>query len=384
MIEWVAIAAAAEVVVYEDGAADEAIARVVAVAGVDAATLRATPLSELLAGRPPVGLGGARVIACAEAPAANAAVAEAIQRADGALAYMEYESARRDLAIAAARLACLSEPVDPQLAARLWYMRGIAAFADGDTPAARRHFQRARLFDPRLAWDEDFAPDARPTFDGAVDDLRVAEAVWVTIVPLPDGLLVDGRPAAAPEGRVAMPPGEHIVQVGTGPVTTLQVEVDPGGEPTVVVPALVPARLERTPALSAALAATVHRDATVYAVTRAGAVWRVHAGRDDWETLGGGSVAEAAAPVAPAKPGTRLGRWLLGGGAAVLAGGGVLAGVSWANGTDAVADAGAAPNEATWLLAEDRYDNAAAGLLAGELLAVAGIGLVGAGVVLAW
>jgi hypothetical protein len=389
MFALIALAHADPVVHAEDPEA--ARARVAAAAKVDPSALEPVALATLAA-RPPIGLGEARVIPCSDVRTRNADVAAHLTEAEGAYLYMESDKATTALGLANNALNCLSEPLDPALASRVWYLRGLVAFAANDAPSAEAHFYRARVFTPGLAWDEDFAPAARPLFEKTAVQLKVAEPAWLDLVPAPPAgqLRIDGRVLDAPAGRLAIPRGPHLVQLGADPPITLSVDLR--GDGTLVVPELLPKDavtwagdpLHRD-ALSDTLAGTLQRDANVY-VTDGAAVWHVHAGRDDWSQIAGPKArANVADKPAPKPLGKRAaGRWLMVGGGAILAAGGAWAGVHMAQALDAY-DTGT--NAQTWdeyLAADAAYQPARTKMYIGDGVAVAGAALLGVGVALAW
>lgn len=353
------------------------------------ADARVLSVGELTAGRAPIGLAGARVVPCTDAPTPLGAMTEPLKRAEGSLAYMEYGAARTDLLLAANALTCLNEPVKAELAARIYYIHGILAFNEGKPDEARAWFARAKSFQKGLQWDEDFPPDAREAFDAAAADLVARPPVWLEIVPAPapGTLWIDGNPAAAPEGRVALPPGNHLLQIGASTVATLSVEMKEGADGTLVIPAALPTGAlgwagdpTRRGALSAALAATLQRDAVVY-VASGDRLWKVHAGGDDWEEL---KVARPVVRTAKDRRNGLVGSVLMGVGGAALVGGGVLAGVSYGTASDAVRENERATEWATVKEQQARYDAAERTYLIGDAVAGGGAALLALGVVIAF
>lgn len=105
---------------------------------------------------------GGRALRCASEPTGPEELREAIARADEAFAYMEFGQATAHLVAASELLACLRDPVDPQLAARLFFLQGVAAQRAGSDLMADEAFRRALFFEPTLAWDDSMTPRARP------------------------------------------------------------------------------------------------------------------------------------------------------------------------------------------------------------------------------
>lgn len=391
MFALIALAHAEPVVHAEDPEA--ARTRVANATNADPTTLEPVALTTIIA-RPPVGLGEARVLPCTDVRTRSADVRAHLTEAEGAYLYMESEKAGTALGLANNALNCLAEPLDPALASRVWYLRGLVAFAAGDAPTAEAHFYRARVFEPGLAWDEDFAPAARPLFERTAVQLKVAEPAWLDIVPAPapGQLRVDGRVAEAPAGRIAIPRGPHLVQLGLDLPITLSVDLR--GDGTLVVPELLPPGAlawagdpMQQGALSTALAGTLQRDASVY-VTDGTSVWRVHAGRDDWAQLAGPraktTTVKAERPAPKPLDKRAAGRWIMAGGGAILVAGGTWAGIHMAQAWQAY-DAGT--NAGTWSeyqAADAAYQPARTKMYIGDGVAVAGAALLGVGVALAW
>lgn len=344
-----------------------AVGRAAAAAGVDPATLRAADLSEVVRARPPVLLGPGQVDQCAGTPTTNAEVRLLGDEGERALNYLEYARAAAALERAFDALGCLIEPVEPPVAARILFLRGVAGWFAGDPDAARAAFAQALLFDPSLAWDEAFAPDPRPLFDEvAASDPPTAP---LRVVPPSARVRVDGVQAEA------LAPGVHLVQVGEASVSTVRVRLDAAEPSVLVLPSLVPldalgwaADPARAPDLAAVLDAVLGEDARVY-VVHAGEVWREQAGT--WERI-------ALPPPPPPRA-----RWaLVGPGAAAAVGGAILGTVSTLN-AHATAERYAAdplPYQERDAL-YDRYGRQRTAAIAGWAVTGAGVAVAGAGLV---
>ncbi len=172
---------------------------------------------ELVQGASPYLVGAAPLARCDGPPSENADVLRILGEAEELRVAMRPEQSLARLEAGRTAWACLVEPADATLGARLYFLLGIAEAAAGREDAAREAFAAALRSDPDLAWDEDFAPDARPLFE----EVRAAPSppqIALQLVP-PEAaalLRVDGRAQALEHGRGALPAGEHLVQLEDG------------------------------------------------------------------------------------------------------------------------------------------------------------------------
>lgn len=382
MLALIAAAAATETLVHAEGAFAEATAHLQRIGGGDTGEVRVVTLAQLVAGSAPAAVAGARLVPCVGGPRTALDLEHHAVRAGRAMAYMEQAEAVRELDAAVAALPCLDTLVPSPLGARIYFLRGVLAFDMGDRAAAKASFERARGFSPDLAWDPDLPPDARDLFEDAE---APPAGLWLHLVPAPPAgeVWVDGRPVALEGGRVALGAGRHVVQIDGGGVSTFAIEVS-GTDGALVRPAAVPPDAlvwvedpARRPALTSVFEAALEPEATVY-VAGAGRLWRVHAGRDDWEELN-----------VPEKRGVGrteriVGASLLGVGGAALIGGSLLAGTGYAEASDAAGAAGDAATRQAYADAESRHHAAVSRLHAGEALGVGGVALVAVGAVVAF
>ena len=204
----------------------DAEAQVAAAATVEASSLT-TVTFVALAQRPSRLEGGGELSWCEGAPTDLAGLQSSVEAAEKSLAYMEYEAAATSLGAAIEGMACLTEPVDPSLAARAHYLQGITAHRSGFAEAATESFQQAFAFDPDLTWDDSYPPKAKTLFD--VAKASSAEPVAVTVVPRA-ALVVDGHKI---NGDLSLAPGRHLLQVGPNTAT---LELYPGTSPRLVLP----------------------------------------------------------------------------------------------------------------------------------------------------
>lgn len=307
MFALISMAFAAETVVYGAGDAASALARVAESAGGVPEGMRAVSVDELMAGRPATMVSGGQLTVCSGAPSSPEAIRQSLGLAEGAIKYMEFGSARAALSATLRDLSCLQVPVDPAVASRAWYLLGIVDAAAGEQAASREDFRRARLFSPTMGWDENFAPNAKATFDAIASEAKTAPLVSLTVLPAPgEGTFrLDGRPVQLVDGHVGVSSGDHYVQVGDSPATTYSLRVDGTTPPTLVLPSLVHSEVlewagdgEKRAALSSVLVSALGSEGVVY-VVNSQVVWRVRLGGSAWDlvAMGGG-------PVAPAKPTT--------------------------------------------------------------------------------
>jgi hypothetical protein len=377
-------ALAADAVVHDGTDATGTLTRVAEQAGVASATLRAVSLTELVSGRPAAWQGGGALRPCTGPPTTNAVVKRSLDLAAGAVAYMEFGSARAALDTAVADVACLSEPVDTTLAARAWFLTGIVTDAAGDAAGSRAAFLQAHAFQPGLPWDENFAPAARPAFDAAAGEQKAAATVNVALMPPAPAvpLRVDGRVVAPQDGRLPIPAGAHLLQIGDAPVTTYRLDVASSAPGTLVLTPLLDASAlswagegERRGALAGMLQGALGTDGNAYVVTDT-VLWRLRLSNAAWDVVGAGATPKSAkATKAPAGP-FPTGRVLAGSGVALVLAGGAFAGVNYSTAMDVygeIADAGTTDELAT------AYQKAGGRYQAGLVVTGAGAALVATG-----
>lgn len=194
--------------------------------------LRVVTFSDLASMHPAVIEGGGQVEECRAQPTTMGIVREAIDRAERALAYLEFDKAQAHLALGHGQLRCLSEPVDARDAARLYFLTGFVAASTQREGDARTAFRRALAFQPGFTWDDTYPPDGK----NQLDALRAAldtERTELTVLPLTgrSGLWIDGKQATLTErGSVELPLGPHLVQVTTSRITSFWVDLRDDGD----------------------------------------------------------------------------------------------------------------------------------------------------------
>lgn len=327
MFALISLALAADTVVYSGGDMASAVARVAKLTGGAAQELHAVSVAELMSGRPPTMVSGGQLSLCSGAPSSPDGVRQSLKLAEGAVKYMEFGSARAALDATIRDLNCLQIAVDPAQASRAWYLLGIVDAASNDQAASREDFRRARLFSPSMVWDDNFAPNARATFDAIAAEAKAPALVPLTVLPAPaeGAFRLDGRPMQLIDGHVGVSAGDHYVQIGDskgeptgagatqGSMVTVSLHVDGNTPPMLVLPSLVGPDVlnwagdgDKRGALSAVLVSALGSEGIVYVVNPS-VVWRVRLGGSAWDLVAdpGNSTATtrpAVKPLAQQKP----------------------------------------------------------------------------------
>lgn len=224
-------ALAALPVVYDAGTPAEAIAAAVAGTGLPADQFEARPVSELLRASARA-YGGGTLRHCAGAPTrgpdlrAHAVRAEAAWRDGDAAAALD----QLDLGIAA--LGCLTERVEPGIAARMFLLRGGLFAMNGDMGAARAELQTALGLDPAATWAGSLPPDGAPLLD-EVRAIAADAPVGVLPAARSAGPWLDGH--APGDDGFQVRPGLHLLQApSTAGLQTAWLTVEGGAK--VVLP----------------------------------------------------------------------------------------------------------------------------------------------------
>lgn len=310
MFALISLALAADTVVYPGGDMAAAVNRVATLTGGGSAQeLRAVSVAELMSGRPPTMVSGGQLSLCSGAPSSPDGVRQSLQLAEGAIKYMEFGSARAALQATIRDLNCLQIAVDPAQASRAWYLLGIVDAASNDQAGSREDFRRARLFAPSMVWDDNFAPNARATFDAIAAEAKAPALVPLTVLPAPaeGAFRLDGRPVQLIDGHVGVSAGDHYVQIGEGSqssVVTFSLHVDGNAPPMLVLPSLVGPDVldwagdgDKRAALSAVLVSALGSEGIVYVVNPS-VVWRVRLGGSAWDLVADpGNSAQVTKPV---------------------------------------------------------------------------------------
>jgi hypothetical protein len=398
---------ATELVLYGSKETEDiARAKVALFGGRTLANLQAQTLTALVSGDLPVVVGGATVSYCEGDPGSNAAIKALVEATESKVLFMEFESAKMDLDMARDLERCLTEPLDAAVASRAHYLRAMVAVGSGDPGAAWPEFLQAVNLKPDITWDENFPPDGRTAFKGAVAAIKVGETQDFHLVPPPEiGLWVDGIVQGNAE-KVALKPGAHVLQLGTegSPLTTYVVDLPEETRAAM----LFPGKLEDDRADWAGDGATRGRLEAVLAANSQGAIayvslpgqvlWQFDPGPWKWTDLSGvsdeeiaaldasaaaanGTPAGDAAAEAAVTPGTDgaagnslVTTGLLYGGAGVAVLGGALAGLGYK-----AMNAAHKTSEETQLAKEERIKELQTEFDAGKQRHVLGLALLGLG-----
>lgn len=327
-------------------------------------------VSEWLAGKP-ITLTAGTFEVCAKAPARpwKDALAAAQKPIDEDL---DFSAAKPLLDEARAAMVCSTEPLDAPAAAKVEYLRGVAAHFAKDGPTAQAAFVSALTIDPNLAWDPSFPPSARTRFDDARKDVP-ATKTSLAVIPRTALVRIDGRTVEPVAGKVEVADGTHIVQIGEQNPVTLRVTFAGVGAASLAVPAAVPAEATAwvaDPVLSGDLA----RLASLYTP---GVPLLVIAGADVY--TGGNNSLTFSRGVPPEKKAGVAAFALLGSGGALFVSGAVVSVAALGIGNAAIDDGDAAATYDDWVVAESKYKGARGLLLTGWGITAAGVALAGVG-----
>lgn len=149
-----------------------------------------------------------------------------IDASERALIDLRHDDALGLLSPVVEQLACVADPVDGATLARAVFLLGYARFLGGDRAGAQQAFGMAAVFDPEIAWDNDYPPEVQQTFNNAVlEALRTragavgfSEEFWRRT----EVVRVDGH--AVPAGGAVLA-GLHRITLPTR---------DPGGVPVAI------------------------------------------------------------------------------------------------------------------------------------------------------
>lgn len=202
---------------------------------------RVTHLDALLSPMDLTVLGATDVRSCTrepQDPADYQALRDALYRAF----LMQEETAPLVEGIEAAQL-CLASAVPAEELAWPAFLDAIVAFENDQPDRARERFAGALAAHPEQAWDSAFPAEARALFDQARQLLEQQPPGEVQLA-LPDGMgaWIDGQELTDPTLPVALAPGRHLVQSGSGTDLHLRavfLTVAPGRRALVVDPAAV-------------------------------------------------------------------------------------------------------------------------------------------------
>ena len=318
-----------------------ALEQAAAATGLPASSLRAKSLADLKLQGDPMLNGPGSVQSCTGIPSTMNNVRGTIQRAENAVAYMEFDNARVHLRTAMMALSCLEEPLEPESAGRIYFLEGVVLDAEGSLEESAAAFQTARTFDPTMEWDHYFPPNSKPLFDEIFQAEESSEKATLSLLPAPgaDMLWVDGAPVQEPEAAISLRPGVHAIQVVTSRVDTAYVTLEPGQHATLVLPDSIPDSAiswvgddKKRGDFSAILGALMEPGQAVLVVT-GGQVWAGEAGGTEWEVK---SIPTRLTSARSSLDQRRLAsQSLLWGGGGIAVASGAYAGISWIRALDA-------------------------------------------------
>ena len=203
------------------------LTRAAAATGRPAEELRAVTFPELASVHPAVIEGGGLVEECRGLPTTMGTVRDTLDRAERALAYLEFDKAQAHLALGHGQLRCLAEPADARDAAKLYFLTGFVAASTQREAEARTAFARTLAFNPSFTWDNTYPPDGQELLDG-LRDAGASGRTELTVLPVSgrSDLWVDGKPAQLTDtGSVELDLGPHLIQVTTSEITSYWVDL---------------------------------------------------------------------------------------------------------------------------------------------------------------
>jgi len=140
-----------------------------------------------------------------------------IAQAQRSLDSLDYEQTIATVAAAIEVLTCDRQVVPPDVAGKLFMLRGLAFFFLNDTEQARASFRAAISLHRYIQWDNNYPPDPRQSFLDAREDALRAGTARVQVVAAPGEVaqfVVDGAAVdlAQPAPSVELLSGYHLVQ----------------------------------------------------------------------------------------------------------------------------------------------------------------------------
>ncbi len=274
---------------------------------------------------------GVTITHCRGQPTRQADLHTLREAAAGFVAYLQVREARETLERLDAILQCMNEPVDPGLLSELFLLKGYLAMLEGNASGASPEFEAAVAVQPDLEWNSNYNPDFGADL---LASIRTASRVEAQLRMVPGGegstVTIHGRS----DGRLRR--GRNFVQVSTSTTRSFWLTVqDVSDEVLLVIPSMLSSESLADPEDAAVqgtwfdIAATSASAGGVVEVMVGERVYRILPGERDWT-----EVARLKAARGGAYPAlrTRLG-WFVPAGAAMLAGGAVLA-VASAQATD--------------------------------------------------
>jgi hypothetical protein len=230
-------------VVHEEPVTDKVLTEVGAVSGLAAPDFESVLVRNLIR-RDPLVLGSGTLTACTK-PAGTtlASLRNAYSEAEGDYLYMRDAETDASLRAAEAELACLADPAEGELAARIFLLTAAQALSKKDATAAAAAMRQALSFAPTLTWDARFPAEGQAILDRERKALEKDVRLDVRPYGGDAGPWIDG--AAIADGTVLLAPGRHLAQLRTpdGVVSTW-IDLREQGASTLVIPSAY-----RTPVL---------------------------------------------------------------------------------------------------------------------------------------
>ncbi len=331
----------AELVLFGPGETPTtAIAKAALLAGRAPADLEAHTLTELVGGTDPVVLCGATVQTCPGDTGTNAAIALILEKTRSAVLFMEIETANAGLDAVVSMERCLTEVLDPAVISQVHYLRGMVAVGSGDQAGAWPEYLQAAILNPQIAWDENFPPDGKGAFTGAVAAVKAATPVSLQLLPPPPGKVwVDGKVSESP-ASLSLVAGTHVIQVEQteGGLATYTVGLPEGSDNSLVFADVLTdehislVRSPDTRGLLEGVLSTHGQGQPAFVSLPGQTLWQFDPGARTWSALAGGeAVAAVAEPETKAAlpASAQLDRRMLylGGGGGLVVTGGVLLGM---------------------------------------------------------
>ena len=344
-------ASAKDLVVYQGENKSVAISRVVVAIDGDLEQLDSADLGQALTEASPGLAGPGSFQPCtAEGPSTLEEFNAAFAKASEEVQFMDYGAAASSFEQAINTLHCLNEPVSSNKLSELYFLQGIAHLEQNDKPAAWESFRQARLMNPSVEWNEEFAPQGKPTFAAAVAELNATETESLFLVPPPtEGQIwLDGQPVPPGTLHMEVHPGVHLVQILGDELQTALVTIEAGPDSALILSPNVPSDFldwshSEDPLQQAAVRASMgilEGDYDHVYVSTPDGIWSTVRGATSWTEVQTGANTVAlttpieTAPIPKANRGRTVPLLLIGTGAGLTVTGSLMAMRSYRNGMD--------------------------------------------------
>jgi len=150
---------------------------------------------------------------CSGTTMSSARLKQLSQKLDMALAYYELDKAQEYFNTAEQGLLCLNTILDTDIVARLYYLKGLLDYNNGDESKTLEAYENAIRFKPNLNWDPVFPPDSQPLFEQAKSDFSSRQGVPVNVYPESAKALlwINGMPATD-SASLTLNKGDNFLQ----------------------------------------------------------------------------------------------------------------------------------------------------------------------------